>query len=511
MHKLPVLYLLLILFTLSCRREDPVPAEFVEVPASELLSGTVQIQHNPDAPLTAIARVQTTVATTLEVKVEGDIPFQRSYTDSIVSTHVVPVLGLYAGVENPLIIRIEDPQGRRFALDTSFYRAPALPDFLPDIRIDKANSARMEPGFTLCELNIGGDGELRLVPIIFDHNGDIRWYMDFQNEGWRAPFETLENGNFFYARGWGIFEYDRLGHEANRWGIPGYWQHHDVIEKPDGNFVAPATRQDFNTGLDFIVEVGRDTGGVSREWDLRQVLDVDRFDLIRNPYDWLHVNSVWYDERDQGLIISGRHQGVCKVSQENELQWILAPHQGWGKAGPEGEGFETSDYLLTAVDAAGEPYSQSLQQGLEGHPDFRWPWGQHAAMLLPNGNLLMFDNGWHRHFTYDAADFSRTVEYEIDEEKGTVRQVWQYGEERGAEIYSPNISDVDYLPETGNILFVSGNIAYQGEHYAKVIEVSRPGREVIFEATVLFKNKFSTGTGWAQADIVYRGERVKLW
>ena len=95
----------------------------------------------------------------------------------------------------------------------------------------------------------------------------------------------------------------------------------------------------------------------------------------------------------------GPDAGSGKGKPQNELVWIMAPHKGWGKAGINGDGFETSDYLLTAVDANGDPYPQNVQDGLVADPNFDWTWGQHASMLLPDGNLFVFDNGYNRHFT----------------------------------------------------------------------------------------------------------------
>ncbi len=46
---------------------------------------------------------------------------------------------------------------------------------------------------------------------------------------------------------------------------------------------------------------------------------------------------------------------------------------------------------------------------------------QHTARLLPNGNLLLFDNG-----TLHDEQKSRAVEYSIDEEKRTAQLVWSY-------------------------------------------------------------------------------------
>lgn len=510
MRYLFLFFSLIILLFGSCRKDEV--QLLGEVLSEVLLAAPIRLDTNPHAPLTAFAHVETNVPTYLQVTVTGAAPLHRTFRDSTSRHHRIPVVGLYPGVENELVIRIEDAAASRFALDTVRFTTPPLPDYLPAIRIDRADSARMEPGWTLAELNIGGNGNLRTVPIAFDRHGVIRWFVDLQAWGsWMAPFEPMQNGHFLFAKSWGVFSIDETGNEVDRWGMSGYSQHHDAVELPNGDFLLPASDASLLTSLDQMVVMGRDSGGVQKVWDFRDVLDVDRYDLLLAKSDWLHVNSVWFDPSDDGVIVSARHQGVFKVSADNQLQWILAPHRGWGKAGAYEEGPETAEFLLTAVNPAGQPFETALQEGREGTPDFRWPWGQHAAMLLPNGNILLFDNGWNRHFTYDEADFSRVVEYEIDESARTVKQTWQYGEERGAELYSPNISDADFLPESGHVLMISGNIHHAGQHYAKVIEIDYPGKEAVFEATLLFKNKFSTGTGWGDADMVYRGERTRLW
>ena len=303
-----------------------------------------------------------------------------------------------------------------------------------------------------------------------------------------------------------------LGEEINTWNIPDHTQHHDLIEKPDGNFIIPTSKAFQATSHDFIIELDRSTGELIREWDLREVLDVDRYDMNWNNVDWLHVNSVWYDERDESLVISGRSQGVVKVSKNNELRWILAPHKGWELSGQSGDGFDTNDYLLTAVDASGNPYPEDVQIGTTRLEEFDWPWGQHGAMILPNGHLFLYDNGWNRGFLPSGQEgFTKGVEYEIDEETGTVKEVWQYGRERGKEIFSHNISDVDYLPETGNRLICPGNIEQPELIGAKIIEVNFPNGELVFEANIRFKNLDSNWIGWEESDIVYKSERLSLY
>ena len=86
---------------------------------------------------------------------------------------------------------------------------------------------------------------------------------------------------------------------------------------------------------------------------------------------------------------------------------------------------------------------------------------QHAAMILPNGDLFVFDNGNNRSKTekdsVKASDnYSRGVIYHINTIDKTIEQVWEYGKDRGSEFYSPYISDVDYLEEDHYLIHSGG-------------------------------------------------------
>ena len=147
---------------------------------------------------------------------------------------------------------------------------------------------------------------------------------------------------------------------------------------------------------DRVVELDRDTGKIVQTWDVGQVLDPTRTALINSPMDWFHNNGIAYSSSDDTLVLSGRHQGVIKIGRSNQLVWILAPHRGWNS--PHAE------RLLTAVSSAGTAYPDDIQDGgtFAGAGEFDWSWGQHAPSLLPNGDLLLFDNGWNRRFDLTA-------------------------------------------------------------------------------------------------------------
>ena len=144
-----------------------------------------------------------------------------------------------------------------------------------------------------------------------------------------------------------------------------------------------------------------------------------------------------------------------------------------------------NQFLLTPLDANDNEITDAgVLDGSVNHPDFEWSWYQHSPILMPNGNLMVFDNGDNRNYT-NFGPYSRAVEYEIDEENKTIKQVWTYGKERGEEAYARIVSKVSYVPENNSVLFTPGSAVSGGVPSGKVIEVDYNTKEVIFEATVI--------------------------
>jgi arylsulfate sulfotransferase len=97
----------------------------------------------------------------------------------------------------------------------------------------------------------------------------------------------------------------------------------------------------------------------------------------------------------------------------------MSPKQNWGKSGRKGKGYETNPYLLTALNNEGIPYSKDIQTGHKSADDFDFPRGPHAPSLLPNGNIIVFDNGPFRNYNNEN-NYSRAVEYEVNEADKTL-------------------------------------------------------------------------------------------
>ncbi|MCB0720328.1 MAG: aryl-sulfate sulfotransferase [Bacteroidetes bacterium] len=480
-----------------------------EKPIAYFLSDIPEVSVNPSgiAPLSAEISFETNVSSKVIVDVLGDSPLSWEENDPQ-TVHRIPLVGLYAGA-NVARLTFLDEGGRAYSEMEIDVQTEPLPGFFPNIEVVSADRAKMEPGLNWSDFGASAGSEFVSYPIAFDEAGQVRWFFDLSKFGdLAAPIQFLQNGNLLVSFGNQLGEYDLLGRELNSWRIPD-WFHHDIIEKPDGNFIVSVDKVGRDTGKDHIIEIDRQSGAVVNEWDIREVLDVSRRDFGGTDEDWFHMNAVWYSEDDDALIVSGRTQGVIKVTKDNELLWILAPHRGWGKAGVDSTGIETSDYLLTAVNDFGVPLGDNVQNGSVRTEGFDWSWGQHAPMLLPNGNLFVFDNGVNRSFT-NSPGYSRGVEYHIDEANMTVRQVWAFGRELGVDFYSSIISDVDYLPQTGNRLIMPGIIYNSSDKRAAMAEVTASG-ELVFYAKIHFKNTNGTGEFvWGQFDLVYRSERAEL-
>jgi arylsulfate sulfotransferase len=505
---------ILVMIGLACSGCGSGEAEF-----EERLSQPVRIEVNPSGrvPLGALIEFSTLEPSTVELTVHGLRAVSRTFSLPT-KRHELPVLGLYPGTENVVETTITEPDGSSYSrFDT--IATGELPTTFPTIRIQTLREDDMEPGYHLFDLLLANDGKFLPYTVLFDNDGTVRWYMDMSEQGQIAytPYR-LSNGNWLYLNWIELLEVDDLGRTISEQEMYNIAGNHEIIELPGGQLLMGGSKKDsyviregkpIATRFDHVVQWDRINNRPAGDWDLRQVLPVNRSvfpaDYGMDPAtDWFHVNSILpVPPRGQEILVSGRNQGVVKIDLGNELQYLIAPHSGWPA--------EMVPYLLTAVDESGDPFPPAVQDGRTGTESFDWPMGQHALNILPNGNVLLFDNGLRRHFD-PTPSYSRAVEYRIDEEGMTIEQVWQYGKERGTDLYSPITSDVDYLPQTGNRLITSGNIrAGAGVARATIVEVTYPNNQVVFEADIEFKDQLGSGEkSWGQFDLVFRGERYPL-
>lgn len=490
--KLPVVLLLL----LSACSDDaiaPVDDDMGMVPDSDIIA-SLNVRLNPSgyAPLSALIELQTTSAVSVELVVVGRNGSASTITqrfDDQGTDFELEVLGLYADHNNELEIRLLDTNNT--VLETEIVMIPTAPliSDLPQITINVPSTATA-PEFNFTNY-FGFTSNFRPQrAFMFDQFGDIRWYLDFSshptlsNLFYDNGMTRLQNGNLLFgdAGTRSIYEIDLLGRIQDSWSLQGNDFHHHVIEKPDGNLLVTITDPTKATVEDVIIEIDRNSGQFTTIWDLNNSLDNTRrgwpTNLADLNIDWFHANGLEYSTQDNGIIVSGRTQGVVKLSEQNEVTYILAPHNDWDA--PSGNGQELTQFLLTPLDGQDQEITDmEVLRGNTNHPDFEWSWYQHSPIVLPNGNLMVFDNGDNRNYT-NAGPYSRAVEYEIDEENRTIKQVWSYGKERAEETYSRIVSRVSFLEDKNTVLFTPGAAVPGG----KVVEINYSTKQVVFEATI---------------------------
>ena len=390
-----------------------------------------------NSPLSALVIFETKVAEEVKVTIEGkDELSTYTHTFDKEKVHYLPIYGLYAGVENEVIISAGDKE-KVLKIKT---------DDLPDDFIVPTSVFKDESRLTndLYFFTPSSKGYM----CAYDVNGDVRWYLS-QRAIWEV--NRLKNGHLlvsterlvnepYYSTG--LYEMDMLGKIYTEYSLPGGY-HHDYFEMENGNLLVASDDFDNEEGTveDYVVELDRETGNIVKTFDLKDILNIeDGKSENWTNYDWFHNNSVWYDKKSNSITLSGRHQDiVINIDYDSgKLNWILGDSTNFSE--------EYQKYFFKLTDG-------------------EWQWSQHAAMILPNGNVFLFDNGNNKSKNKDeyikAEDsYSRGVIYKIDTEKMTAEEVWEYGKERGSSFYSPYISDVDYLDD-GHYIVHSGGISYK--------------------------------------------------
>lgn len=464
-------------------------------------------------PLAAQIRMnfpQGGMVTTIVYSKEGNKTPNIEHTNAFTNQNVqfINILGLYADYINNVELIYTDKNGFERGRTMIEISVTALQmDNLHTFRVIRALTDRMEPGLNLVN-SPGHDEDDTSRPYMVDADGEIRWLLDWRKSkellhiGAQCGLHRLSNGNFITgdANNNQLVEVDLLGNLVQRWDLTvmGYSFHHEVQPSANGKYLIAVTKKGAShldgtpRILDYLIEFDPGIGTVTQEWDLSTMLDTNRINAVdsslpgatiygQSKTNWLHNNGV--TEFGDDIIATGRWQGVFSYNRNGTLKWVIAPHNNWRE--------EYKPYLLQPLDKSGKPIiDKDVLNGLKAHPDFEWTWGVHCPNVLPNGHVLVFDNGYCRNYIprllNDEESYSRVVEYEIDEENKTVRQVWQYGKERGRACYSPAISGVQYLPKTGNRLFCPGmsNRLTGNDAGGRIIEINPNTGEVTFELEI---------------------------
>ncbi len=392
------------------------------------------------SPLSALVIFKTNDLSTPTITIKGKdelSTYEHTFTQD--NIHMLPIYGLYADTENEVIISIN---GKEKAIKIK--TEPLPDDFILPTKVT-ANKDKLNDNLYFFTPSSKG------YTCAYDINGDVRWYL---NDYFIWDINRLNNGHLLLSSNrlinkpyymTGLMEMDLLGKVYYEYNLPGGY-HHDVYEMPNNNLLVASDNFDSGTVEDYIVEIDRTSGEIVKTFDLTDILPTEA-SKSENwvEYDWFHNNAVWYDEKTNSITLSGRHQdAVINIDYKSgSLNWIIGDSTNW----PD----NYQKYFFTPSDE-----------------NFEWQWSQHASMVLPNGNIFLFDNGNNRSKLKDnyidaENNYSRGVIYKINTTDMTIETVWQYGKERGSDYYSPYISDVDYLDEDHYIVHSGGHNVVDGK------------------------------------------------
>lgn len=453
------------------------------------------------SPLTALIMFETKENVEPTVIIEGkDKHSSFEYTFKSGTEHYLNIYGLYANTKNKITIKYKNVK-KEIIIKTNK---------LPDNMVIPTNveSNKKELNNELYFYTPAMDG----YATAYDINGDIRWYFT-QTAIWKI--DRLKNGHLLVSSdrplqppyyNTGLYEIDLLGKIYSEYALPGGY-HHDYYEMPNGNLLVATDEfgNEEGTVEDIIVEIDRSTGNIIKKIDLKEILNMEdgkSEDWI--DYDWFHNNSVWYDENTNSITLSGRHKdAVINIDYDtSKLNWIIGDSTNWDKKyqkyffKPEGKNFE-------------------------------WQWAQHAAMITPEGYVFILDNGNNKSkdeekYVDAQNSYTRGVLYEIDTNKMTIKQIYEYGKERGSKFYSPYISDVDYINKnhylihSGGIVFKDGiaqnspagliegvklnSITVEMKNNKKIFELELPTNNYRVEKMPLYEND-----EYKKDDATYKG------
>ncbi len=186
-----------------------------------------------------------------------------------------------------------------------------------------------------------------------------------------------------------------------------------------------------------------------RSWDYVPITET-YFNLAGSAFDYIHING--YDLDDDGnIIVSFRN--TCQIAKIDRMTGKFI----WRLGGKKNQ------FAFVGENEANAPTYFSYQ---------------HSVKKLPNGNILMFDNG-----NLHPVQYTRAVEYRLDTVAKTSTRVWEY--RHVPDLYAPTRGSVQRL-ENGNTVIGWGSARTVGAGGPAVTEV-RPDKSVVFELSFVDK------------------------
>ncbi len=415
--------------------------------------------NNMNNALSAFVTLTTTDAVSASVEVLRDsitdhvTPSVQVTGDSV----TIPILGLHPNSRYTFKPLVVSRTGHTTISDPIDFTTDSLPSGIPQFTIVHADSPTVKYIMLGIAPTVGG----KSYAIIIDTNGHTIWYrafsesvIDFQkqpNGHYTAWSSTDETASYFH-------EFDALGTIVNT-----YRAAHGLETGPHELRVQGSNHALF--GIEYRIMDLTSYGGLSNAEVKGIVVEYHRSGqptFLWNTFDHFsltdgasdasltiqHVNT-WHGnaieiDHDDNLLVSFRNSDeITKInSQTGDIIWRL--------------GGKRNQFTF-------------LNDDLNGFSH------QHGIRRLPNGNIILFDNG-----NLHSPPMSRAVEYRLDETNKIAELVWEYRPD--PLLFGFALGFAQRLPN-GNTLICFGTAQ-------RIIEVD-PGGRKRWEIAINEPNRFA--------------------
>ena len=495
-----------------------------------------------NSPLAGVLQLTTDVASRVSILVSNGTNLWERDFYNYTTSNSVPLYGFQPDQTNVIQVAVYDEyrNARTAPQLLTFVTAP-LPSDFPEITLLTNDPSQMQPGDTLFTVYNRADNNGYIT--IVNPSGQVIWYHQvLMNLDIDA--HQLENGNLFIYEepsdsktvpGNRFVEMNLLGQIVNTWSPPAGYPINDHggimtdrntflymsdVSETVTNFPtvmpnsgAPNTNPPTGTVTvddNPVVEMSMTNGALLNVWSPLTQLGFTLVTYLTESFastygkDVEHANAVVDDTNDNSIIVSLRDENTLyKFSRiTGKLIWILSPQ------GTFAEDIWPTNLQPCILTPTGSP--------------FEWSYGQHGPYLTPQGTLLVLDDGPPRATPFQPIvqpqdNYSRAVEYNIDETNMMISQVWDSydsGLGGGDRIFTDIMGNTEWEPEHRTILATFGWVNYvngvmpnpNGATMARIVEYTHePVPQVVFDLS------FWNYNGPQPADggfYVYQGHRI---
>ena len=440
-------------------RPEPTDTPTVEPPPSVL--ATSSVVHSANSLIVGVT-VELDRDGRVYVEYGNDLAgsYRTPATESIATDHEIPIVRLKPeATYNYRVFVLDEDDSASPGLTGSFTTGP-LPEPLATIQV----SSTGRPTSELVMMDHRDNQQSYIL--IMDQDSEIVWYYANPNPfpPDRAGIQAIRQGpnhNLVFYVGSPrtpccIREITPVGDIVDQLVANHLDQipHHDFLILEDGRVMYLA---DVERVIDDAANGGeaetRVTGDAIRVWDpstgtteeLWNAFDFlstdDRVVWDADNVRWTHFNSIQIGPRENIVVSSRNLNQVISISPDfDEIEWRLnGPNSSFEFEAPEDRFYR-----------------------------------QHTATELPNGNILVFDNGGDRPVG-QGGEYSRALELALRDYDSAAVKVWEY--RSTPDIYASFISSAHRLAN-GNTLINFGTTPDVEATPITVVEVDRQGNEI---------------------------------